>query len=129
YLQDVGDGGLPDYAARSSELTRESRGPRVWLPLHLHGTSAFRAALDEKLDLARYAHQELSATGLLVTEPPELSTVVFRMPEGDAATRDLLRRINDTGRVFCSSTRLDNNDTVRLCILAHRTHREHIDEA
>lgn len=36
------------------ELTRGFRGIRKRLPLHLHGVAAFRAALDEKLDLAQW---------------------------------------------------------------------------
>ncbi|MHA6804221.1 pyridoxal phosphate-dependent decarboxylase family protein [Salinifilum ghardaiensis] len=130
YLQDVGDGGLPDYAARGTELTRETRGLRVWLPLQLHGVAAFRAALDEKLDLAARAHRALSEDDELeVPEAPELSTVVFRSRAGDAATRALLERINGSRRVFCSSTVLDGRVTLRLCVLSFRSHREHVDEA
>lgn len=130
YLQDLADTALPDYAHLSTELTREHRGLRLWLPLHLHGVQAFRAALDEKLDLARHAHDVLRGHDAIdVTEPPELSTVVFRLRAGDDATRELLKRVLGTGRVFCSSTRLDGLLTLRLCVLSHRTHREHIDEA
>jgi aromatic-L-amino-acid decarboxylase len=31
--------------------------------------------------------------------------------------------------VFCSSTVLDGRLTLRLCVLSHRTHRTHVDEA
>lgn len=56
YLQDITDGALPDYAHLGTELTREHRGLRLWLPLHLHGVGAFREALNEKLDLAGHAY-------------------------------------------------------------------------
>jgi aromatic-L-amino-acid/L-tryptophan decarboxylase len=47
YLQDLDtDGDLPDYANLGPELTRDFRGLRLWLPLHLHGVAAFRDALD-----------------------------------------------------------------------------------
>jgi aromatic-L-amino-acid decarboxylase len=60
YLQDLGHGtGLPDYADLGPELTREYRGLRVWLPLHLHGVAAFRDAIDEKHDLADHLRTEL----------------------------------------------------------------------
>ncbi|RCW40723.1 aromatic-L-amino-acid decarboxylase [Halopolyspora algeriensis] len=131
YMQDLATGTLPDYAAMSTELTREHRGLRLWLPLHLHGLDTFRAALDEKLDLAAHAHEVLAAEpALYVPEPPELSTVVFRLRAGDdAANRAFLERINASQRAFLSSTRLDGTFTLRLCILSHRTHREHVDEA
>ena len=60
-----GDPGLPDFASYSPELTRDFRGLRMWLPLHLHGVDLFEQALDEKLDLAGYVHGRL-------TEMPEL---------------------------------------------------------
>ena len=130
YLQDLADTGLPEYADHSTELTREHRGLRLWLPLQLHGVGAFRAALDEKLDLAQYCYEALAAQPQLeLIEPPELSTVVFRLRDGDDdANRALFQAINATGRVFCSSTRLDGLFTLRVCILSFRTHREHVDE-
>lgn len=131
YLQDLADTGLADYADHSSELTREYRGLRVWLPLHLHGVAAFRDALNEKLDLARHAHDMLAKHPALdVLEQPELSTVVFRLRDGDdAANRALFEKVSASGEFFWSSTRLDGRFTLRLCILSFRTHQEHVDEA
>lgn len=130
YMQDLADRDLPDYATLGTELTREPRGLRLWLPLHLHGVAAFRTALDEKLDLAQHAYDTLAAMPHAdVLEPPDLSTVVFRVPGGDDANRSVLDRVNGTGRVFWSSTRLDGRLTLRLCILSFRTHRPHVDEA
>ncbi len=44
----------------SPELTKHFRGLRLWIPLLLHGLAPFRAALEEKMLLARYFHQRLS---------------------------------------------------------------------
>ncbi|MDT8915250.1 aminotransferase class I/II-fold pyridoxal phosphate-dependent enzyme [Amycolatopsis sp. PS_44_ISF1] len=131
YLPDVTGETLPDYAHLGFELTREHRGLRIWLPLHLHGVAAFRRALDEKLDLAGHLHEALAALpGLELPHPPELSTVVFRLRDGDEdANRALLERIRSGGRVLLSGTRLDGRFTLRLCVLSPLTHREHIDEA
>ena len=46
-----------DFCEYSPELSRDFRGLRMWLPLKLHGAAAFRAALDEKLDLAAWASE------------------------------------------------------------------------
>jgi aromatic-L-amino-acid/L-tryptophan decarboxylase len=132
YLQDVtGSDELPHYTDLTPELTRESRGPRMWLPLHLHGVAAFRAALDEKLDLAAEAHRRLAAdTRIEAPRPPELSVVTFRLRDGDdAAHRRWLEHINASGRVFLSSTRVDGRFTLRLCVLSHRTHADRVHEA
>ena len=134
YLQDLaGDEALPDFADLGPELSRDFRGLRVWLPLHLHGVAAFREALDEKLDLAAFAHAELSRSHLLeLPWPPDLSTVAFRLPGGAAANeanQALLARINGGRRVHISSTLIDGVVTLRLCIISHVTHHDRVAEA
>lgn len=129
----AGPGEPPDFADYSPELSREFRGLRVWLPLQLHGVGAFRAALDEKLDLAELVHRELSAVDALdVPWEPDLSIVAFRLAglEGDdrRANEDLLARINATRRTFLSSTEVHGHHYLRVCVLSHRTHRARIDE-
>jgi aromatic-L-amino-acid decarboxylase len=141
YLQDIGSTeGLPNYAQMGPELTHDARGIRAWLPLHLHGVGAFRAALDEKLDLAEHAYERLVAIPALeLPWRPELSTVAFRIrpdditaeaaADADRRTRRLLERINARGRVLLSSTVIEGRQTLRICIVAHRTHRDRVDEA
>lgn len=132
YLQDVAEGhGIPNLSDYSLELTREARGLRVWLPLYLHGVGAFRAALDEKMDLAQVVYQKLAADDRLdVPWKPALSTVAFRLHTGDdKANRLLLERINSSGRVFLSSTAVENRFTLRVCVLSHRTHSDRVNEA
>lgn len=130
YLQDLStDAAVPELADLGLELTREARGLRMWLPLHLHGVAAFRAALDEKLDLARMAHERLAAVpGLELPWTPGLTVVPFRA-RSDALSRRLLERINASRRVFLSSTTIDGRFTLRLAILSFRTHADRVEEA
>jgi aromatic-L-amino-acid decarboxylase len=104
---------------------------RIWLPLHLHGVAAFRSALDEKLNLAESAHYLLGMDPRLeLPYRPQLSTVVFRLRDGnDAANQDLLHHINSSRRIYLSSTRVNGEVTLRLCVLSHRTHTRHVAEA
>jgi aromatic-L-amino-acid decarboxylase len=135
YLRDLDARfGVPHFAELSPELSRDFRGLRVWLPLHLHGVAAFRAALDEKLDLAGEAYAALSRIPELeVLEPPDLSVVAFRArgepPRADRASERVLRRVNESGRVVLSSTLVDGRLTLRMAILSHRTHRPRVLEA
>jgi aromatic-L-amino-acid/L-tryptophan decarboxylase len=131
YLQDLAaDAHIPNFAEYSAELSRDFRGLRVWFPLQLHGVSAFRETLDEKLDLAEHLYESLKAIPELeLPWQPELTVVPFRLRDGDdAANRRLLDAINGSKRVFLSSTVLDGRFTLRVCILSHRTHRDRIDE-
>lgn len=122
---------LPDYADLGPELTREARGLRLWLPLHLYGTDAFASTLDEKLDLAEYAYNRLSADPRLhLPWQPTLATVAFAVHgHDDHAHEALLRRINASGRVALSSTRIDGRVVLRMCLLNHRTHHDTVEEA
>lgn len=137
YLQDIDDAGVPNFADHGPELTRDFRGLRLWLPLHLHGLGAFRAALDEKLDLAELVFDELSGERhLRVPLRPDLSTVAFRCslpgrtPDAeDAATEELLRRVNAEQRVLLSSTRISGRYVGRIAILNHRTDGDRVCEA
>jgi aromatic-L-amino-acid/L-tryptophan decarboxylase len=134
YLQDLdADRPLPDYAELGPELTRDYRGLRMWLPLHLHGVGAFRQALNEKLDLAAWAYRELSADPALdLPWEPDLSIVPFRLRGDDSADGDnqrLLERIHATKRLYLSSTRIDGRQLLRLCIISHRTHRPDVEDA
>jgi aromatic-L-amino-acid decarboxylase len=125
------DLGLPDFSSYTPELTRDFRGLRLWLPLHLHGVDAFATALDEKLDLAGVVYDSLRAMPELdVPWPPDLSLVAFRPRDGgeDAAAR-LLDTVNASGRVWLSSAPIRGRTFLRICILSHRTHRERVDEA
>jgi aromatic-L-amino-acid decarboxylase len=121
---------LPDFSSFSPELTRDYRGLRLWLPLHLHGVQAFAQALDEKLDLAARAHQRLTAVPELeVPWEPALSLVAFR-PRGasDRETATLLRRINGSDRLWLSSGVIRGQTFIRMCILSHRSRPERIEE-
>jgi aromatic-L-amino-acid decarboxylase len=134
YLQDIGEEEeIPSFADYSPELSRDFRGLRVWLPLKLHGLQAFRDALDEKIDLARYVYEELRTTrGFEVPWEPDLTVVPFRyrFRSGDQEqlNRALFERINATKRVFLSSTMLKGKFTLRVCILSHRSHRDRVEE-
>src|SRR5262249_53407732 len=73
------DEGFDDFCDLSPELSRDARGLRVWLPLKMHGAVAFRRALDEKLDLARFAAAELRKDPRIeILAEPQLSLLAFR---------------------------------------------------
>jgi glutamate/tyrosine decarboxylase-like PLP-dependent enzyme len=134
YIQPLGESGVgPSPGDLSPELTRHFRALRLWLPLQLAGVGAFRAAQSEKIRLARYFHARLAQTeGWEVGPPPDLSIVAFRFRprsgDADSFNRDLLRRLQEEGRVFLSGTRILGQDWLRCAILSFRTHLEHVDE-
>jgi glutamate/tyrosine decarboxylase-like PLP-dependent enzyme len=137
YMQDAKQPGYDpqsEYAPAdySAELTRPFRGPRLWLPLKLFGLAPFRAALAEKIWLARYFYESVSGMEGFETGPyPDLSIVTFRYRprRGDANefNRRLLAAVHEDGKVFITSTLIDGIFTLRLAVLNFRTHLDTID--
>ncbi len=116
----------------SPELTKHFRGMRLWLPLKLFGLKPFRAALEEKIYLARYFQAEVQKIANFETGPePELSITIFRyIPEkGEVNTfnEKLLEEIREDGRIFLSSTTINGKFWIRAAILAYGTHLRHIE--
>lgn len=92
----------------------------------------FRAALSEKIYLARYFHNRLSKLpGWELGPEPDLSVVTYRYVPGtgdaDEFNRRLLEAVHEDGRVFITSTLLDGCYTLRLAVLNFRTHLEQVD--
>jgi len=133
YMQDAarGDSGYSP-ADLSPELSRPFRGLGLWLPLKLFGLAPFRAALEEKIQLARYFHERIAALpGFRAGPFPDLSVVTFRYDpprgDGEAANRQILEAVLRDGRVFISSTRINGEFSLRVAILHFRTHRGEVD--
>lgn len=126
----------PDFSQLSAELSRGWRGLRVWLPIAMHGIVPFRNNLDEKLDLAIWAAEELrKIPGIEILAEPQLSIVAFRLRRAElseealnALNRDLLLRINARGRVHLTSTMLGGRLAIRICVLSFRTHLDRMRE-
>jgi len=116
----------------SPELSKHFRGLRMWLPLQLFGVRPFRAALEEKLLLTRYFHEEVrKIEGVEVGPEPELSVTFFRyVPDHTDPNKfnaELVKKIHEDGRVFLTSTEIDGTFYLRLAVLNFRTHLDTID--
>ncbi len=131
------DDDLIDFSQYGPELSRDWRGLRVWLPVMMHGVGAFRRALDEKLDLARWATEALRATpGIEILAEPQLSCVAFGVSRPgldlsatNALNRALLARVNQRNRVHLTATDLRGRFAIRICVLSFRTHADRVEMA
>ena len=118
----------------SPELTKHFRGLRLWLALKVIGLEPFRAALAEKLLLAKYFYEQLNTyDGFEVGPRPDLSIFTFRYLPKKGDPNDfnnrLMLAIQQNGRVFFSSTWIDGLFVLRAATLSFRTHLEQVDEA
>ena len=123
-----------DFCEISPELSRSFRGLAAWLPIKMHGLGPFRRNLDEKLDLARWAAEELRRRpGVEIVAEPQLSLLAFRVvrpalaPEAvDDLNRRVLAAVNRRGRVHLTGTVAKGRFVLRICVLSFRTHADRI---
>ena len=64
----------------------------------------------------------------LAVEPP-LSLVCFRHRGGDAVNQQLIDRLNASGKLYLTHTRLDDTLTLRMSIGQTMTQRRHVEAA
>lgn len=133
-MQDDPD--LVDFNLVSPELSRDWRGLRVWLPIAMHGIGPFRRNLEEKLELTRWATEELrKIPNIEILAEPQLSIVAFRIARPDldenglnALNRRFLAAINSRKRVYLTGTMLGSAFALRICVLSFRTHADRVRE-
>lgn len=123
-----------DAADYSPELSRSFRGLRVWLPLKYFGVRAFRENLSEKLRLTEWIYRRLiEEPGFECLSSPDLSAFAFRyLPkkgDRDAFNRKLLEVIVASKKLYLSSTLLNGEFVIRVCILSFRTHKPDVERA
>ena len=128
YLQDA-DKFIEEYspADLSPELSKHFRGLRMWLPLKLFGLVPFKASLSEKILLTRYFYEQIKKIeGVEVGPFPDLSIMIFRyIPKNgdpDKFNEKLVQEIQKDGRIFLTSTRINDTFFIRLAVLNFRVH-------
>lgn len=139
YARSLSDDRIEGHAffEESIELSRRFRGLKLWFSLRYHGIQAFRESIKKDLRHAQQLGALIAKTPELeLMAPIELSAVCFRYvggrnssgPELDRANSDILRRLNQRGRVYLSNATLHSKFCLRACIVNHRTTDSDIDE-
>ncbi len=103
----------------------------------MNGVAPFRRNLDEKLDLAEWATEQLRGIdGIEIIAEPQLSLLAFRLvrpgldKDGlNKLNQEFLERINEPGRVYLTATMLSGHFTLRICVLSFRTHMDRMEAA
>jgi aromatic-L-amino-acid/L-tryptophan decarboxylase len=121
----------PDEAVNLSEMSiplgRRFRALKLWAVLRCYGRSGLQARIREHVRLAElfegWVHDE---PGWEVVAPRHFSLVCFRLEAPDDQNERLLERVNASGEIFISHTRLDGRYVLRLAIGNFRTKEEDV---
>ena len=110
---------LSEYAI---PLGRRFRALKLWAVLRCHGREGLQAVIREHLRLAAlFEGWVRDEPGWTIEAPRPFSLVCFRLDASDEANEDLLRRVNESGEVFLSHTRLRGRFVLRLAVGNART--------
>jgi glutamate/tyrosine decarboxylase-like PLP-dependent enzyme len=131
YLKDVESAGSEvNFSDYGEQLTRRSRGIKIWLSVAYYGVDALAEAIGCSMELAAHAERFVRAEPALeVLSPATLGILCFRArPTSitDPASLDSLNErivsdINAGGRWLISTTRIHGSLALRICPIGFRT--------
>ncbi|WP_446215986.1 pyridoxal-dependent decarboxylase [Micromonospora sp. IBHARD004] len=123
-------GAVLDYRDWQVPLGRRFRALKLWFVLRWYGVEGLRAHIRTGVALAdRFAERIEADDRFELTAAHPFSLVCFRLRAGDEPNAELLRRVNDTGRVHLTHTRVEGRYTLRLAVGSPLTTEKHVDEA
>ena len=123
---------VPEYLRTSDEadslsdygpaLGRRFRSLKLWAVLRCYGREGIQARIREAVRLAELIeHWIRDEPGWELCAPRPLSVVCFRLEGTDEENEELLARVNASGEVFMSHTRLHGRYVLRLAVGSERT--------
>ncbi|WP_410810869.1 pyridoxal-dependent decarboxylase [Micromonospora sp. 067-2] len=123
-------GTVIDYRDWQVPLGRRFRALKLWFVLRWYGAEGLRAHIRTGVALAdRFADRIQADDRFELTAAHPFSLVCFRLRADDDANAELLARVNRTGRVHLTHTRVAGRYTLRLAVGSPQTTERHVDEA
>lgn len=114
YLETAGREEIVNFNEWTVPLGRRFRALKLWFVLRAYGLDDLRTRIRNHVAWARVARDQLAAIpGVEIVTEPRLSLFTFGLAD-DAATEQLLNRINDDGRIYLTQTRVDGRYAIRV---------------
>jgi aromatic-L-amino-acid decarboxylase len=139
FLRTSHDKDVANFRDWGIQLGRRFRALKLWFVIRSYGVEGLRAMMRRHVALAQeFADWVSVSPDFELLAPAPLGLVCFRYrPAGTAAddpgldelNRELLARVNASGRVFLTHTALGGRYTIRLAVGQRCTEREHVEEA
>jgi len=121
-------GAVIDYRDWQIPLGRRFRALKLWFVIRSYGAEGLRRHVRHQTALAQDLAARIAAHPRLeLSAPHPLDLVCFHHVDGDEASEALLTRLNATGRVFLTHTRLDGRFVLRVAVGTQATEARHVD--
>ena len=123
-------GAVIDYRDWQIQLGRRFRSLKLWFVIRHYGVEGLQHHIRQHVKLAQqFADWVGKDDRFELAAPMPLNLVCFRHKTGDAANQTLLDRLNRSGDLFLTHTRLTGKLTLRLCVGQANTQARHVEKA
>jgi aromatic-L-amino-acid decarboxylase len=123
-------GAVIDYRDWHIQLGRRFRSLKLWFVIRHYGIEGLQHHVREHIRLAQeFAAWVRNDERFEIAAPVKLNLVCFRLRSGDEANRLLMDRLNNTGDLYLTHTKLDGKLTLRLCVGQTNTQARHVERA
>jgi len=132
YLQNTASesGQVTDYRDWQIPLGRRFRALKLWFVIRSFGISGLQNFVREHVRLAgEFAGWVQDSDDFDLAAPQALNLICFRHTGDDTANQQLLDRLNASGQLFLTHTRVNDRLTLRFSIGQAQTRREHVQRA
>lgn len=129
---------VTNYMDYGIQLGRRFRSLKPWFILRYFGVEGIQNRIREHIRLAKiFADWIEESENFELIVPVNFGVVCFRAIPGNAKNEaeinsfneKLLNRINESGKLFLSHTKLNGKFVIRICISGLRTTERHVNEA
>jgi len=123
-------GGVIDYRDWQVSLGRRFRSLKLWMMIRHYGAEGLRHQVRQHVALGQeFASWVRDDPSFKLAAPVPLNLVCFRHKAGDAKNQAIMERLNSSGKMFITHTRLDDRLTLRMCVGQEHTERRHVVQA
>ena len=123
-------GAVFDYRDWQIPLGRRFRALKLWFVIRHYGIEGLQHHVREHVRLAQqFAGWIREDDCFELAAPVPLNLVCFRVKGGDEANQALMDRLNHSGDLYLTHTRLNNRLTLRFCVGQTNTTERHVKQA
>jgi aromatic-L-amino-acid decarboxylase len=123
-------GAVFDYRDWHIPLGRRFRALKLWFVIRHHGVNGLRHHVKRHIELAQqFASWVRQDSNFELAAPVPLNLVCFRHRGGDAVNQAIMDRLNQSGDLYLTHTRLNDRLTLRMSIGQTQTELRHVQRA
>jgi aromatic-L-amino-acid decarboxylase len=123
-------GAVIDYRDWQIPLGRRFRALKLWFVIRHYGIEGLQYQVRRHVELAQqFAVWVKNDSRFELAAPAPLNLICFRHKGGDEVNQKLMDRLNRSGDLYLTHTRLNGRHTLRFCVGQTNTTERHVERA